>query len=204
MSPPGKHGLERHELLQAQRIERRLEHSPRRVHEPGLERYLQQLLERLDPAQESAISVYVLEGDVAQAEIIADRILKIRMALLLALRDEDELLFVLAHELAHRDLGHVAKRRREDWDPGRAEIEADRAALEAMERISRPQQAGLALLQRMAANAPHDAYRSALQRRIAALTQDPFLRESWHDGTSAPAERLPAVLDRYRSATDSR
>lgn len=192
--PPRPGGLTRWEQDRLQRLERGLAASPQRVRDARLERYLAQLLGRLDGAQ--PVRLYVLRGTSAQAELLGGAVLRLRTGLLAAVQDEDELAFVLAHELAHRQLDHLAARRGPGWDAMQAELAADRAAQERLVALGYRRSAGLALLQRIAGRAEPPAS-SLMQPRIEALRR-------WTTPGEAlgPPARVPPALRPYRSTDD--
>jgi predicted Zn-dependent protease len=191
-SQPGE--LTRWERDRLDRIERGLAASPLRVRDASLERYLAHLLGRLDAAP--PVRFYVLRGASVQADLLGGEVLRLRTGLLAGVRDEDELAFVLAHELSHRRLGHVAARRGPGWDAMQAELAADRAALERLVALGYRRSAGLALLQRIARQAGPPAS-SLLQSRIEAL------RESAAPGEAAGSSTgVPPALRPYRSTGD--
>lgn len=103
------------------------------------------------------VAVEVLDGPRPQAELGPDGRLRVWRGLLLRTRDEAEVTFVLAHELAHRTLGHFARREAgAGWDPVEAEREADRAALDALRQMGLRADAATSLLSLVAGEAERD------------------------------------------------
>ena len=152
------------EAERIERLEAALAASPTRVRDPVLLDYLGELLRRLAPA--GAPRLYVVEASAPQADLLGARVLRLRTGLLAAVANEDELAFVLAHELAHDALGHTQARRQAGWDATRAELEADAAAAQALARLGYQAGAGRALLRRLAGVLPEH---QQLGARIAAL-----------------------------------
>jgi beta-barrel assembly-enhancing protease len=182
--------MERAEL---QRREQHLRDSPHRVHDARLDAYLQRLLGRLDP-QTPALRIHILDRPEPQAELLGGEALVLRTGLFARTRDEDELAFVLAHELAHRTLAHVAARRRNDWDARAAELAADRAAASTSQRLGYRASAGPGLLRRLLASTRHEGAREMIEARIDALSGA---------DSQAPAStdrEFDAVMARYRGA----
>lgn len=166
---PSTDGLTTWEAGRLDRLERALAASPERVGDASLLDYLEQLLRRLSPGI-TPPRLYVIRGSAPQAELLGDRLLRVRTGLLAAVRSEDELAFVLAHELAHRELGHMGARRAADWDGAGAEREADAVALKRLTVLGYDRAAGRALLSRLAAD---PAAHAALRDRIEALPDEP-------------------------------
>jgi hypothetical protein len=94
----------------------------------------------------AAPTVEVIVDDGIQAELLPDGRLRLRTALLLRARDEAEITFIIAHELAHAELDHFARRERADWDPVQAEHEADLRALDTLRQMGLRADAGTSLL----------------------------------------------------------
>lgn len=160
-------GLTAFEREQLERRERRLAMATQRVHDADTLARIASLLGRIDPAARSRL--YVLDHPAPQAELIGGEVLLVRSGLLEAVRSEDELAFVLAHELAHGALGHVEARRAPGWDALAAEIAADEWACAALVRAGWRAQAGAELLGRMAAAIEDDAARALVERRREVL-----------------------------------
>ena len=157
-------GLSAWERARLERMEAALAASPARVHDARLLDYLERLLLRLAPATRPRL--YVMDASAPQADLLGSRVLRLRTGLLAAVANEDELAFVLAHELAHDRLGHVEARRHAGWDAARAELEADAEAVRTLGRLGFRTGAPRALLQRLAARSPAG---ERLEARIAAL-----------------------------------
>ncbi len=94
----------------------------------------------------AAPTVEVIVDDGIQAELLPDGRLRLRTALLLRARDEAEITFIIAHELAHAELDHFARRERADWDPLQAEHAADLRALDTLRQMGLRADAGTSLL----------------------------------------------------------
>jgi predicted Zn-dependent protease len=187
--------LTRREQAQLERVERQLATSSRRIRDPELEALVLDLLREIAPGTEPP-RVYLLDRPEPGIDLLGERVLRIRLGLLLALRDEAELGFVLAHELAHRELGHVDSRRRAGWDAEAAEQAADRYALEVLQRLRLRPEAGLVLLRRFASDAHQPGARTLIETRISAL--DVLVRRSpRYEGRRT--DRLSPLLARHRA-----
>lgn len=195
--PPAEGNLGRWESADLARFEARLRDSPHRIRDPALEAWLAELLLRIDPSQGGELRLYLLDLRAPQADLIGERLLQVRAGLLSELRTEAELVFVLAHELAHRHLGHVEMRRRRDWDAERAEREADRAALLALSRLGYASGAGAELLTRMHGRVTQPDDRRRLQNRIAAL--DAAIPSPQIKRLAVPDPRFEHLLAPYRT-----
>jgi predicted Zn-dependent protease len=158
--------------------------------DPALQAYAQQLACRLVTRCDD-YPVQVIDLPEPQAEALPDGRIVIRLGLLLAVQEEAELAFVLAHEIAHRQRGHRAPRTLAARLP--LELEADAVALATLRRLGYPEDAGSRLISRLKpAENLSDRHRIARQQievRLAALPT-PADREAW----------LPEVLDRMLRA----
>jgi hypothetical protein len=194
--PPAEGALRPWEVAELEHQIRRLEASSRRVDDPALMRRIEQWLGRIDPIAAAPIRVFLLDGPRPQADLVGGRLLRIRTGLLRQLRHEDELVFVLAHELAHRRLDHVRARRDPGWDQGLAEIEADRIAHADLIRLERDPGAGFALIARLRPHATTAAEREQARARMDALAAlgAPAGRPSRRDSDAA----FEALLAPYR------
>jgi hypothetical protein len=97
------------------------------------------------------VDVRVLDGDAIQGQLEPDGTLTLHRGLLVRLRDESEATFVIAHELAHRELGHFEQRATDPaWDADAAEHAADRRALEVLQQMGLRPDAGTSLLSALA------------------------------------------------------
>lgn len=164
-SGPGA-GLTRAEREQLAQRERGLSMSTQRVHDAATLARITGLLARLAPAAPPRL--YVIEHPAPQAELIGGEILLVRSGLLEAARSDDEMAFVLAHELAHGALGHIAARRKPDWDASAAEIAADAWARQRVAAAGLEPQAGAALLARLLPDLPAAA-QPLVRRRLEVL-----------------------------------
>ena len=150
--------------------------SPGRVHDAALDRRLDGMLCRLDADGCGAVQVIVLDAPGLRAELIGARVLRLHRPLLDVLQDDDALAFVLAHELAHRRLGHVGARRGLHWDADAAEMAADALARRMSVAAGYRDTAHATLVQLRSIGGFNDAL---LGRRIAAL------RDATPDGACA-------------------
>lgn len=199
-TPRDPGGLHRAEAETVRRIEARLEHSPRRVRDPALEAYIGRLLQRIEPRVEHRPRVYLIDTPTPQADLVGAQVLRIGMGLLLAVQDEAELAFVLAHELAHARLDHIDARRRWRWDAAQAERDADQAAFAQMQSLGYRPDAGAGLLRRMLPAMPPKA-RASMQDRIDALQS---LAPSPDAAQGRGDDTLRFLLGRYRQGAAAR
>ena len=80
--------------------------------------------------------------------------------------------FALAHELAHRQLGHFDRRDRAGWDADAAEREADAVAIESLRTGGFPTDSGIELLQLIIDQRGQDSRgMDGLRARIAAMRE---------------------------------
>jgi hypothetical protein len=141
--------------------------------DPEIVAWLQARADALSGGQ--PVRVEVLDGPRVQAELGADGTLRIWRGLLLRTRDEAEITFVIAHELAHRALGHFERRDAgAGWDPLEAEREADRAALESLRQMGLRADASTSLLSLALGEAQRDddtdpAARDQVGQRLEVL-----------------------------------
>lgn len=140
--------------------------SPQRLHDAALDRHLDALLCRLDAEACGSVRIVVLDAPGLRAELIGARLLRLHRPLLDALQDEDALAFVLAHELAHRRLGHTGARRGLRWDATDAELAADALARRMTVAAGYRDTAHATLLRLRDTAQFNDA---SLERRIAAV-----------------------------------
>jgi hypothetical protein len=161
-------GLTQWEAEQLARREGGIASSTRRVFDAALDARIAGLIGRIAPGL--TMRVYVVQDHAPQAEVIGGSVLVVRTGLLEAARSEDELAFVLAHELAHTALGHIAARRDPGWDALAAEIAADEWAVDRLLDIGLDAGAGGALLTRLLPQLPEEA-RPMVERRCAALAE---------------------------------
>lgn len=146
------------------------------------------------------VRVRVVDGPSVQAELEPDGHLRVWRGLLLRARDESEVTFVLAHEIAHRSLGHFAQRQAGDrWDPLQAEREADRTALDALRQMGLRAEAATALLSLVAAEA---ALSPGVDRTALAFV-DERLDALW-EAVAGAAAHPPRGGDPWRVLLDTR
>jgi predicted Zn-dependent protease len=138
--------------------------------DPALQAHMQELACRLVLRCAEA-GVLLVDSREPQAELLPDGRIALRLGLLLAIEEEAELVFVLAHEIAHRQLGHRAPHTLQARLP--LELQADAAALQALRLLGYPEDAGHRLIARLAPHtlaAGHAATaREQLDARLAAL-----------------------------------
>ncbi|MCB1560569.1 MAG: M48 family metalloprotease [Xanthomonadales bacterium] len=99
-----------------------------------------------------AIRVYVVDRPEAQARLWPNDMLIFTNGLLRLINQTGssaaaQLRFALAHELAHRQLGHFNRRHHAGWDADAAEREADAVAMESLRTSNPPPDSGIELLQ---------------------------------------------------------
>lgn len=146
------------------------------------------------------IRVEIVDAARVQAELTPDGRLRVWRGLLLRTRDEAEITFVLAHELAHRTLGHFARRDDgSDWDPVAAEREADAAALDMLRQMGLRADAATSLLSLVAGEAARDpdvdpAALSMVEQRLEVL---------WEQVVGAPPHAMRGE-DPWRVLLDAR
>jgi predicted Zn-dependent protease len=164
-------GLTAFEQEQLDRRERRLATAPGRVSDPAALARIDALMRRIDPTAD--LRLYVLDRQEPQADLIGGEILLLHTGLLDTTHSDDELAFVLAHELGHRALGHVHARRKRSWKKDQAEIQADDWAYEALRRAGFRPQAGAELLDRLSVGIQDEAARRIVRDRRDALLARP-------------------------------
>jgi hypothetical protein len=141
--------------------------------DPAARDWLQARAEAL--AGGEPVQVQLVDGAAIQADLEPDGRLRLWRGLLLRTRDEAEITFVIAHELAHRALGHFDRRASaSDWDPLAAELEADRQAIDTLRQMGLRGDAGTSLLSLLDAEfalalAADDPARLVVSRRLEAL-----------------------------------
>jgi hypothetical protein len=142
--------------------------------------------------------IHVLDRPTPRADLLGGQVVVLHLGLLVRTRDEAELAFVLAHELAHRRLGHVAARRLADWDAQAAELAADRDAARTLQRLGYRVSAGSELLRRLLETSRSGAARELIEARIQALP-------ATGAGTTATTDReFEAASAPYRLREGSR
>lgn len=167
--PPADGPLRPWQVSDVQRYAARLEASPSNVDDPELVAWIRSLLYRIDREHGTQLQVFVIDQAAPQADLVGGRLLRLRTGLLRELDSEQELLFVLAHELAHRRLGHVAERATPDWDPVAAEIAADLDARRCLRSLGLDGDVGRNLLERLATRLQRADDLATIRRRIDAL-----------------------------------
>lgn len=164
--------------------------------DPAARDWLQARAEALSGGE--PVQVELFGGAPIQADLQPDGRLRLWTGLLLRTRDEAEVTFVIAHELAHRTLGHFERRESgPDWDPLVAELEADRQAINTLRQMGLRGDAGTSLLSLLDAEfaqvlAEDDPARVLVSRRLEALWE---LTPPPHEARS---------VDAWRSLLDAR
>ena len=170
--------------------------SDRPLEEPAVRDWLQARAQAL--AGGEPVQVELLDGQAIQADLRPDGTLRLWKGLLLRTRDEAEVTFIIAHELAHRSLGHFDRRESAvDWDPIAAEREADRQAIDTLRQMGLRADAGTSLLSLLDAEfalvlAADDPARRMVSQRLEAL---------WE---LTPPPHEPRDGDGWRSRVDAR
>jgi Zn-dependent protease with chaperone function len=177
-------------------------------------------------AKNQLVRVTLTNKNHVYAEINKDGTIHISSSFLLRIRDDAEITFVLAHEIAHWQLKHFKRRQgQKNWSAVHAEFEADRYATEILAREHLNPVAGATLLSALLAEQklitnPSLAAQKTLQQRLTQLkkntSSNPSLMHSstvnswrticlpiweiWHN--SDPASRSPSrsALLRARSS----
>lgn len=161
--------------------------APDALRDPPLERYLDQRLAAIAPAGPAAASVLVRAPGL-RAEWREPGAILLSTDLLLRVVDDDELAFLLAHELGHARLGHVASASGAGMPDPALERQADRWARDRIAAMGHRDDAGVTLLQALATELAGDPERSpvrdAIESRLAAMRALPTAR--------APPDPAPA------------
>ncbi len=174
-----------------------------RLDDPALGAALGDLLCKLEPRC-GLLHLHVIDNAAEQAHMLADGRLLFSLGLLLATDGEDEIAFVLAHELAHRRLRHSPLAAPAQRLP--MEIAADRAARARLIELGWRADAGTRLLSRLlererqrdADGGALDASITQLRARLEALGEPSVVPA--HRPTP-PAHDWATLLGRYRAAT---
>jgi hypothetical protein len=197
--PPADGPLRPWQVAELDRQAERLERSPRTIRDPALVAWIVERLRLIDPEHGPTLRVFVLDDPATQADLVGGKLLRVRAGLLRELRDEPELLFVLAHEVAHRRLGHVAARESPNWDAIGAEIEADRVARQSLRSMGLAPDTGQALLQRLAAGLKRTEDLATIRRRIDALASpQPATPSDVDEPYRTDPARFAQLMSRYR------
>lgn len=193
--PPSPELAARWERADLVRIERRLQRSPQRLRDTALEQWLVEQLLRVDPEHGAGLRLYLLDLAAPQIDLIGREVLRLRLGLLLELQSEGELLFALAHEVAHRDLGHVEARRAPGWNPDEGEAAADARAVATLLRLGYAPDHGIRFLRRIRERTTAAPARAQLDDRIRALER---ADSPSHQGSAAADPRFLSLLAPYR------
>jgi len=165
-----------------------------RLDDPELHAFVHRLACELTTPCDS-LRIVLIDAPQQQAELLADGRLSVRLGMLLALEEDCELAFVLAHEIAHHRNDHRATASIAARLP--MELEADAAALAATTALGYPEDCGARLIRRLQPVAlderTQQAGREQLQVRLQALPP-PTGR------AAAPSEAWKAVIARHRAA----
>ncbi|MEZ5438460.1 MAG: hypothetical protein R3F12_08895 [Lysobacteraceae bacterium] len=131
----------------------------------------------IDSSACDAIRIYVVDRPEAQARLWPNDMLIVTSGLLQLIDQSGpsaaaRLRFALAHELAHRQLGHFDRRDRAGWDADAAEREADAVAIESLRTGGFPTDSGIELLQLIIDQRGQDSRgMDGLRARIAAMRE---------------------------------
>ena len=136
--------------------------------DPDLHRYVQQLACELAAPCED-LRIVLVDAPQQQAELLPDGRLSLRLGMLLAIEEDCELAFVLAHEIAHRQFQHRATPGIDGRLP--MELAADAAALTATTALGFPPDCGARLIQRLQPVALDEATRAAGRKQLQARLQ---------------------------------
>ncbi|KFN49690.1 M48 family metalloprotease [Arenimonas composti] len=188
------------------RFERQLLAHPGREDDADLHAYLRGIACRLAPERCDTLRLHLLREPGFNAWSIPDALLVLRTGTLLRCRDEAEVAFVLAHELAHARRGDA----RERWRRGEAggdpqagdpaiERRADADALAMLAAAGYPPAAGLRLWSRLvveadAAPVPAARTHPPQRERVAELRARLGTSDVDVDAGDAGAARWLAVL----------
>lgn len=197
--PPAEGPLRPWQVVQLREHATQLRDSDQLVSDAALSAYLREWMVRIDPIAAAQIELFVLDLPDTQADVVAGRLLRMRLGLLRQLHSESELAFVLAHELAHVALGHTAQQLDGSLDAGSAEVSADAAAQETLQRLGLSPHAGVELLRRLQAvnqvsHVPEE--REQLRTRLEALA--PAVPQVCLRPMGGDAARFDAMLAPYR------
>lgn len=197
--PPAEGPLRPWQVQELREHAARLRASEHYVEDAALYAYVREWLARIDPVAANQVQLVVLDLHQTQADVVAGRLLRLHVGLLRAMDSEAELVFVLAHELAHVALGHTALQLQGRLDTEAAEIAADASAQQALRRLGLDAHAGVGLLnrlQRLAGNDPQVGERARLGARLRALA--PQLPQVCLFPAAGDRARFEAILAPYR------
>jgi len=135
------------------------------LRDPPLERYFDQRLAAIAPAGPAAASV-LMRPPGMRAEWRQPGAVLLWIDLLLRVVDDDELSFVLAHELGHAALGHAATTVGAGAAGSLLEQQADRWARDRIVAMGFRRDAGITLLRALAEELGEDPARTAVHAEI--------------------------------------
>lgn len=194
--PPAEGPLRPWQVVELREHAARLRASSQYVEDAALYAYLREWMNRIDPVAANQLELFVLDLPATQADLVAGRLLRLRLGLLRVLQDEAELAFVLAHELGHVTLDHTAQQLSGELDPVAAELAADSVAQEALARLGMSPQAGVGLLLRLRDRDAAAADRAQLRQRLDALL--PKVPQICPLVLGGDPNRFEAILAPYR------
>lgn len=196
--PPADGPLRPWQVAEVDRYAERLGRSPQIVEDAELTAWVGERLRLIDPDHGNRIQVFVIDQPATQADLVGGRVLRLRTGLLRELHSEPELLFVLAHEISHRRLGHLAAREMSGWDPVAAEIEADLDARRTLQSLGIEGGIGRELLARLAAKLERADDLATIRRRIDALGAPATVSDAAVEPYRPDEVRFARLLARYR------
>jgi predicted Zn-dependent protease len=194
--PPAEGPLRPWQVAVLREHAERLRGSESYIEDAALYAYVREWLRRIDPLAANQLELFVLDLPARQADLVAGRLLRLRSGLLRALQNEAELAFVLAHELAPVTLGHTALQLSGQFDALAAEIAADAAAQQALQRLGLHPQAGVELLLRLRRDDAVAAEQAQLRQRLEALM--PLVPQICLLQSAGDQTRFDALLAPYR------
>lgn len=159
--------------------------APQATRDAALEGYLDRRLADIAPAGPAAASV-LMRAPGLRAEWREPGAVLVWTDLLLRVADDDELAFLLAHELGHASLGHVATASGAGAPDPALEREADQWARDRVVAMGYRDDAGITLLEALATELAGDPARAAARDAIA------FRLAAMRDRAPATASPGPA------------
>lgn len=169
--------------------------SPGYLHDPALTGWLRRTALRIWP-RGPALRVHVLDASAPQADLLGPTLVRVNLGLLRELHSGAEAAFVLAHETAHRELGHLDARLEPGWDGEAAELAADAWARQRLIDLGYGAATGSVLLGRLARDPRWHEARPVLQRRAEALAA---LDAGGLQPAPDPADGFTELMARHRA-----